>query len=89
MPLGREVKQAVIAGNAIHEGDTGSAEVQIALLTERIRGLDEHLKAFQKDHHSRRGLLKLVGQRRRLLAYLVREDDDRYRALIAKLGLRR
>lgn len=89
MPLAREAKQAVVANNAIHEGDTGSAEVQIALLTERIRGLDEHLRAFRKDHHSRRGLLKLVGQRRRLLAYLVREDDGRYRALIAKLGLRR
>lgn len=89
MPLAREAKQAVVADNAIHEGDTGSAEVQIALLTERIRGLDEHLRAFRKDHHSRRGLLKLVGQRRRLLAYLVREDDGRYRALIAKLGLRR
>ena len=89
MPLAREVKSTVIAENAIHEGDTGSAEVQIALLTERIRDLDEHLRAFPKDHHSRRGLLKLVGQRRRLLAYLVREDDDRYRALIAKLGLRR
>ena len=89
MPLARDAKQAVIADNAIHEGDTGSAEVQIALLTERIRDLDGHLRAFPKDHHSRRGLLKLVGQRRRLLAFLVREDDDRYRALIAKLGLRR
>jgi small subunit ribosomal protein S15 len=89
VPLARDAKQAVIADNAIHEGDTGSAEVQIALLTERIRDLDGHLRAFPKDHHSRRGLLKLVGQRRRLLAYLVREDDDRYRALIAKLGLRR
>lgn len=89
MPLTREAKQSVVADNAIHEGDTGSAEVQIALLTERIRDLDEHLRAFPKDHHSRRGLLKLVGQRRRLLAYLVREDETRYRALIAKLGLRR
>jgi len=89
VPLTRDVKQAVVADNAIHEGDTGSAEVQIALLTGRIRDLDEHLRAFPKDHHSRRGLLKLVGQRRRLLAYLVREDDERYRALIAKLGLRR
>jgi len=89
VPLARDAKQAVIADNAIHEGDTGSAEVQIALLTERIRDLDGHLRAFPKDHHSRRGLLKLVGQRRRLLAFLVREDDDRYRALIAKLGLRR
>jgi small subunit ribosomal protein S15 len=89
VPLTREAKQAVIADNAIREGDTGSAEVQIALLTERIRDLDEHLRTFPKDHHSRRGLLKLVGQRRRLLAYLVREDEERYRALIAKLGLRR
>jgi small subunit ribosomal protein S15 len=89
VPLAADTKQAVIAENAIREGDTGSAEVQIALLTERIRDLDEHLRAFPKDHSSRRGLLKLVGQRRRLLAYLVREDDERYRALIAKLGLRR
>jgi small subunit ribosomal protein S15 len=89
VPLAREAKQAVVAENAIREGDTGSAEVQIALLTERIRDLDGHLRAFPKDHSSRRGLLKLVGQRRRLLAYLVREDDERYRALIAKLGLRR
>ena len=89
MPLTRDKKQSVIADHAMNEGDTGSAEVQIALLTERIRDLDGHLRRFPRDNHSRRGLLKLVGQRRRLLAYLVREDDDRYRALIAKLGLRR
>lgn len=89
MPLTRDKKQSVIAEHAMNEGDTGSAEVQIALLTERIRDLDGHLRRFPRDNHSRRGLLKLVGQRRRLLAYLVREDDERYRALIAKLGLRR
>ena len=89
MPLTRDKKQSVIADHAMNEGDTGSAEVQIALLTERIRDLDGHLRRFPRDNHSRRGLLKLVGQRRRLLAYLVREDDERYRALIAKLGLRR
>ncbi|MER3417862.1 MAG: 30S ribosomal protein S15 [Chloroflexota bacterium] len=70
-------------------GDTGSTEVQIALLTERIRGLTEHLKHFPKDNHSRRGLLKLVGQRRRFLAYLVKKDSARYRAVVARLGLRR
>jgi small subunit ribosomal protein S15 len=89
VPLTRDKKQSVIAEHAMNEGDTGSAEVQIALLTERIRDLDGHLRRFPRDNHSRRGLLKLVGQRRRLLAYLVREDDERYRALIAKLGLRR
>lgn len=89
MPLTRDRKTSVIADHARMEGDSGSAEVQIALLTERIRDLDEHLRRFPRDNHSRRGLLKLVGQRRRLLAYLVREDEERYRALIAKLGLRR
>ena len=74
---------------AVKDGDTGSPEVQIALLTERIRDLTEHLKRFPKDNHSRRGLLKLVGQRRRLLAYLVRKDNARYRAVIGRLGLRR
>ena len=74
---------------AVHEGDTGSPEVQVALLTERIKGLTEHLRAFPKDNHSRRGLLKLVGQRRRLLAYLMRKDNARYRAVISRLGLRR
>jgi small subunit ribosomal protein S15 len=89
VPLARETKEAVIAGYAVKDGDTGSPEVQIALLTERIRGLTEHLRSFPKDNHSRRGLLKLVGQRRRLLAYLVRKDNARYRAVISRLGLRR
>jgi small subunit ribosomal protein S15 len=89
VPLAREAKESIISDNAVHEGDTGSPEVQIALLTERIRGLTEHLRSFPKDNHSRRGLLKLVGQRRRLLAYLMRNDNDRYRAVISRLGLRR
>ena len=89
MPLARETKHQVIADHALAEGDTGSPEVQIALLTERIKGLTEHLRRFPKDNHSRRGLLKLVGQRRRLLAYLVKTDDTRYRAVIGRLGLRR
>ena len=72
-----------------HETDTGSARVQIALLTERIRSLTDHLRGFPKDNHSRRGLLKLVGQRRRLLAYLIKKDNTRYRAVIGRLGLRR
>ena len=89
MPLAREVKQEIIGGYASKDGDTGSPEVQIALLTERIKALTEHLRSFPKDNHSRRGLLKLVGQRRRLLAYLVKKDNARYRAVIARLGLRR
>ncbi len=89
MPLARETKQQVISEYATSEADTGSAEVQIALLTERIKGLTEHLNRFPKDSHSRRGLLKLVGQRRRLLAYLVKKDATRYRAVIGRLGLRR
>jgi small subunit ribosomal protein S15 len=89
VPLAREQKQEIMTGYATKEGDTGSPEVQIALLTERIKGLTDHLRNFPKDHHSRRGLLKLVGQRRRLLAYLVRKDNARYRAVIARLGLRR
>jgi small subunit ribosomal protein S15 len=89
VPLTREVRDQVVGEYAITPGDTGSPEVQIALLTERIKGLTEHLKAFPKDNHSRRGLLKLVGQRRRLLAYLVKKDSARYRAVIARLGLRR
>ena len=89
MPLARETKETLIADFGKAEGDTGSAEVQIALLTERIRQLTDHLRSFPKDHHSRRGLLKLVGQRRRLLAYLVRKDNARYREVIARLGLRR
>jgi small subunit ribosomal protein S15 len=89
VPLAREARDQVIGEYAISAGDTGSPEVQVALLTERIKGLTEHLKAFPKDNHSRRGLLKLVGQRRRLLAYLVKKDSARYRAVIARLGLRR
>ena len=89
MPLARETKEQVISEYAVKDGDTGSAEVQIALLTERIRELTEHLRGFPKDNQSRRGLLKLVGQRRRLLAYLVKKDNARYRAVISRLGLRR
>ena len=89
MPLAREKKQEVITQYAANDGDTGSPEVQIALLTERIRDLNEHLRRFPKDNHSRRGLLKLVGHRRRLLAYLIKKDATRYRAVIGSLGLRR
>jgi small subunit ribosomal protein S15 len=89
VPLAREAKQEIMAGYATKEGDTGSPEVQIALLTERITELTGHLRAFSKDNHSRRGLLKLVGQRRRLLAYLMKKDSARYRAVIGRLGLRR
>ena len=89
MPLARETKDQVITEFAVTDGDTGSPEVQIALLTERIKELTEHLRSFPKDNHSRRGLLKLVGQRRRLLAYLIKKDNARYRVVIARLGLRR
>ena len=89
MPLAREKKQEVITQYAVKDGDTGSPEVQVALLTERIRDLNGHLARFPKDHHSRRGLLKLVGQRRRLLAYLMKKDSARYRVVIGRLGLRR
>jgi small subunit ribosomal protein S15 len=89
VPLAAVEKQEIITGFATKDGDTGSPEVQIALLTERIKGLTEHLRRFPKDNHSRRGLLKLVGQRRRLLAYLIKKDNTRYRAVIARLGLRR
>ncbi len=82
-------KQAIIERFAREPGDTGSPEVQVALLTKRITHLTEHLKEHKQDHHSRRGLLKMVGQRRRLLNYLKRLDIERYRALIADLGLRR
>ena len=82
-------KAATIQQHRLHETDTGSPEVQVAILTERINHLTEHLKVHKKDHHSRRGLLMLVGRRRRLLDYLRRNDVDRYRALIAELGLRR
>ncbi len=85
----KERKTQVVEEFKIHDGDTGSVEVQVALLMERIRDLTEHLNTHRHDNHSRRGLLKLVGQRRRLLAYLNREDVDRYRTLIARLGLRK
>lgn len=85
----QDVKQSIIQEYAVHEGDTGSPEVQIAILTYRINELTEHLKTHKKDHHSRRGLLKMVGHRRNLLNYLQKKDIERYRALIAKLGLRK
>ncbi len=84
-----EEKKALIDEYRVHESDTGSPEVQVAILTARIKYLTEHLKEHKKDFHSRRGLLKLVGQRRGLLNYLQRKDVERYRALIARLGLRR
>jgi small subunit ribosomal protein S15 len=89
VPLTTTVKKEIIAGHATSEGDTGSPEVQVALLTRRIKDLTEHLKVHKHDHHSRRGLLLLVGRRRRLLQYLQRTEIARYRALIEKLGLRR
>ena len=85
----KEIKQQIIKGYQLKEGDTGSPEVQIAILTYRINDLNEHLKEHKKDHHSRRGLLKMVGQRRNLLAYLKDNDLERYRTLIARLGLRK
>ena len=85
----KEVKQNLISTYRNHETDTGSPEVQIALLTERINHLNEHLKENHKDHHSRRGLLKMVGKRKGLLAYLMKTDINRYRAIIEKLGLRK
>jgi small subunit ribosomal protein S15 len=87
--ISKEKKQAIIKEYARKEGDTGSPEVQIAVLTARIQELTEHLKVNQKDHHSRRGLLKMVGQRRGLLDYLKKTDIERYRALIDKLGIRK
>lgn len=86
--LTTELKKEIIEQYATHEGDTGSPEVQIAILTKRIVLLTEHLKSHKKDHHSRRGLLKMVGQRRNMLDYLRRSDIERYRALGATLGLR-
>lgn len=85
----KEEKQAIIDTYKTHEGDTGSPEVQIAILTHRINSLNEHLKKNKKDHHSRRGLLKMVGHRRNLLGYLMKEDIGRYRAIIEKLGIRK
>ena len=89
MPLDNTVKAEIIGQHATSEGDTGSPEVQVAVLTRRISDLTEHLKVHKHDHHSRRGLLLLVGRRRRLLKYLVKTDITRYRALIERLGLRR
>jgi small subunit ribosomal protein S15 len=85
----QEVKESLIAEHRLHESDTGSPEVQVAIFTKRITQLNEHLKVNPKDHHSRRGLLLLVGKRRRLLNYLSRNDVERYRSLIGKLGIRR
>lgn len=85
----KEVKQEVIGKYKLHEGDTGSPEVQVAILTERINHLNGHLKTHKKDHHSRRGLLKMVGQRRGLLNYLQKKDIERYRTIIEKLNLRK
>lgn len=87
--LGTERKQEIINEYKRHEGDTGSPEVQVALLTERITYLTDHFKTHKKDHHSRRGLLKMVGQRRRLLDYLINQDIGRYKTIIEALGLRR
>lgn len=85
----KEQKLQIITENQMHEGDTGSPEVQIAILTERINHLNEHLKLNHNDHHSRRGLLKMVGHRKNLLGYLQKKDINRYRAIIEKLGLRK
>ena len=85
----KEQKTAVIEANKTHENDTGSPEVQVAILTARIKQLTEHLKEHSHDNHSRRGLLKMVGKRRKLLDYLKKKDIERYRAIVAKLGLRK
>ncbi len=85
----KERKNEIMTEYAVHEGDTGSPEVQIALLSERIRDLTEHLKTHKKDHHSRRGLLKMVGHRRSLLNYLKKVDIERYRSIVSRLGLRK
>jgi small subunit ribosomal protein S15 len=89
MPLAIEKKKTLIQQYRVHDGDTGSPEVQIALLTERINSLTEHFKQHTKDHHSRRGLLMLIGKRRGLIEYLRKKDTERYRAIIEKLGIRR
>jgi len=89
MGITQEVKNQIVQDNRIHDGDTGSAEVQISLLTARINHLSDHLKTHQKDHSSRRGLLKMVGKRNSLLKYLSSNAPDRYRQIIAKLGLRK
>ena len=87
--LRKEEKAAIIDANRTHENDTGSPEVQIAILTERINQLTEHLKVHAQDNHSRRGLYKMIGKRRSLLDYLMKKDIERYRAIIAKLGIRK
>ena len=87
--MNNELKTGIIESNRLHEKDTGSPEVQIAILTERINHLNEHLKNNKNDHHSRRGLLKMVGKRRNLLNYLIKKDINRYRAVIEKLGIRK
>lgn len=89
MSLDKEQKTAIISDFKKHDNDTGSTEVQVALLTARINRLTEHLKVHRHDHHTQRGLMKLIGQRRRLLAYLAREDVQRYRDVITRLGLRK
>jgi small subunit ribosomal protein S15 len=89
VPLASEIKKQIMSEHATSEGDTGSPEVQVAMLSRRISDLTEHLKVHKHDHHSRRGLLLLVGRRRRLLKYLQQTDINRYRALIEKLGLRK
>ena len=89
MPLVKEKKQTIIAENRHHEKDTGSSEVQIAMLTQRLTDLNEHFKDHKKDHHSRRGLLRIVSRRRKLLDHLKKEDLNRYQTLITKLGIRR
>lgn len=88
MPLSKDVTAGIVADNRMHDTDTGSTEVQIALRTQRIRDLTEHLRTHKHDHHCRRGLLQLVGQRRRLMNYLKKSDVERYRALVIKLGIR-
>ncbi len=89
MALLQERKQEIISDNQVHETDTGSVDVQIAMLTDRINTLSQHLQKNKKDYSSRRGLMKMIGQRKRLLAYLTKQDPDRYKALIQKLGIRR
>jgi len=89
MPLAIEKKKSLIEQFRVHDGDTGSPEVQIALLTERVNSLTDHFKQHTKDHHSRRGLLMLIGKRRGLIEYLRKKDTQRYRAIIEKLGIRR
>jgi small subunit ribosomal protein S15 len=88
MALTQQRKQEIISGYQVHETDTGSADVQIAMLTDRINRLSQHLQANKKDHSSRRGLLKMIGQRKRLLAYVLKNDREKYQALISRLGIR-